>query len=110
MKKKKARQELDKRTIKFESRKEWALLTDSAASTIDADVVTFAVVIGGHQCHKDPSLATARSLTGTVIMFIEEHSPGKWHNAEHGWVDGALVGGQGVRGWGAKPSSTGNLE
>ena len=100
-KKKRARQKPDNNTIKSESGKEWTLLPDSMTSTgADVSVVpipSFAVVIGREERYADATMAHVGSLTDTVVMFIEEHAPGKWHNVGYGLMDGALVAGWAVR-------------
>jgi hypothetical protein len=100
-KKKRARQKPDNSIMKSESGKKWTLLSDSATSTgADVSVVpipSFAVVIGREGLYADGTIAHVGSLTDTVVMFIEEHTPGKWHNVGYGLVDGALVTAWAVR-------------
>jgi hypothetical protein len=33
------------------------------------------------------------TLTDTVVMFVEEHAPGKWHNVGYGLVSRATIDG-----------------
>lgn len=85
-----------KTTLKSESGEQWRVIPGSTAGLdVDSSGLSpaFAAVIGKQEYYSDPTLGAWGNPTDTVVMFIEEHAPGKWHNVEYGLVAGASVEG-----------------